>query len=115
MASFQLDDIRAAAEAKYGSYDIMDGDNVLVSLLNPLKLDKQRREELAALQEEFSSEDTEIEQEEYFARVIRLVADSKRGADALLRMVGKDLTVLATILTQYREHTQVGEASDSQS
>jgi hypothetical protein len=111
MASFSLDDIRAAAERKYGSTDITFGEDV-VRLLNPLRLPKVRRDALLSLQEEMGKEDTD--QAELLAQAIRTIAESEKAADKLLEAVDGDLAILAEIFGHYGESTQVGEASASQ-
>jgi hypothetical protein len=111
MASFSLDDIRAAAERKYGSTDITVGEDV-VRLLNPLRLPKARRDALLTLQEEMGKDDTD--QAELLAQAIRTIAESEKAAEKLLDAVGGDLAILAEIFGHYGESTQVGEASASQ-
>ncbi|WP_371671226.1 phage tail assembly protein [Streptomyces sp. NBC_00289] len=111
MASFSLDDIRAAAERKYGSTDIEFGGET-VRLLNPLRLPKGRRDELMSLQDQLGKDDTD--QAEVLAQAIRTVAESEKAADKLLKEVGGDLALLAEIFGHYGESTQVGEASASQ-
>ncbi|MGW0705087.1 phage tail assembly protein [Streptomyces sp. NPDC002643] len=111
MASFSLDDIRAAAERKYGSTDITLGEDT-VRLLNPLRLPKARRDALLALQEEMGNDDAD--QAELLAQAIRTIAESEKAADKLLEAVDGDLAILAEIFGHYGESTQVGEASASQ-
>ncbi|MFI6275938.1 phage tail assembly protein [Streptomyces sp. NPDC050988] len=111
MASYSLDDIRAAAERKYGSTDIEVGGES-VRLLNPLRLPKTRRDELLALQEQMGKEDSD--QAELLSKAIRTVAQSEKAADTLLGEVGGDLAILAEVFRHYGESTQAGEASASQ-
>lgn len=111
MASYSLDDIRAAAERKYGSTDISLGDDT-VRLLNPLRLPKARRDALLALQEEMGNDDAD--QAELLAQAIRTIAESEKAAEKLLEAVDGDLAILAEIFGHYGESTQVGEASASQ-
>ncbi|MEU5427615.1 phage tail assembly protein [Streptomyces olivoreticuli] len=110
MAQFSLDDIRAAAEARYGSTDIEVGGNV-VRLLNPLRLPKTKRAQLTTLQDRMGAEDAD--QEELFGEAIRLVAESETAATRLLDAVGDDLAVLAEVFDRYGKGSQVGEASAS--
>ncbi|MFI1799856.1 phage tail assembly protein [Streptomyces sp. NPDC020379] len=110
MASFSLDDIRNAAEAKYGSTDIELGDDT-IRLLNPLRLPKATRHQLAQLQDEMGGDDAD--QEELLSEAIRLVAEHREAADKLLAAVGGDLAVLAEIFDRYGRGAQVGEASAS--
>lgn len=118
--SYTLDDIRAAADKKYGSYDINLGDGATVRLLNPLRLHADKRAELSALQTELKGVDTEgdeavadVDQADVFRRMIRTVADVPALAERLIELVGDDLGVLATIVSDYGKGTQQGEASAS--
>ncbi|MEU6572289.1 phage tail assembly protein [Streptomyces sp. NPDC046805] len=113
MAVFSLDNIRAAAEAKYGSTDIELGDGFVARLLNPLRLPKEKRAELLKIQEKLDGDDAD--QEQVLADAIRLVAENDTAGEKLLDAVGSDLAVLAQIFASYSEGTQVGEASASES
>ncbi|MFC3504451.1 phage tail assembly protein [Micromonospora krabiensis] len=104
----KLDDIRAAAEAKYGSLDIEVGDKT-VRLLNALRLPKAKRDQIAALQDSLKAEGAD--QEEIMRELIRVAADTKAGGDLLVKAIGDDLTVMAEVLAEYGKRTQVGEAS----
>ncbi|AKY03326.1 tail assembly chaperone [Streptomyces phage Aaronocolus] len=107
MASYSLDSIREAAEAKYGSTDI-DLGNGVVRLLNPLRLPKTKRDELASLQDKLEQDG--VDQETVLSDAIVLVAESESKGKALLKAVGGDLAVLAEIFETYGKGTQVGEA-----
>ena len=118
MATFTLDSIRDAAEAKYGSMDIPVGD-VLVRLLNPLRLTKEKRSALIAAQKDLEvqekSEGVEnVDQAVVFQNILRLVAENDFQAEALVTELGDDLAVLASVFEMYSEGTQAGEASASQ-
>jgi hypothetical protein len=115
MATFTLDSIREAAEKKYGSTDIPFGEGKVVRLLNPLRLEKEKRKALMSIQDRLEEEGEEVDQEDVLADAIRLVADDKKMADALLKEIGDDLAVLAEIFSTYTGEAQVGEASASQS
>lgn len=110
MSTFMLDDIRAAAEAKYGSTDIDLGTRT-VKLLNPLRLPKKQRDALMAVQEKLNGEGAD--QEALLSEALSLVADSPTAAKALLAAVGGDLAVLVEVFKRYSEGTQAGEASAS--
>lgn len=110
MASFKLDDIRAAAEAKYGSTDIEVGEET-VSLVNVLRLPKTKRDELMAIQEKLDGEG--VDQAAVLSDAIRLVAKTEKQAETLLAAVGDDLAVLVELFNKYTAGTQVGEASAS--
>ncbi|AGM12192.1 tail assembly chaperone [Streptomyces phage Zemlya] len=105
MASYSLDSIREAAEAKYGSTDI-DLGNGVVRLLNPLRLPKTKRDELAKLQDRMDEEGAD--QETVISDAILLVAESESKGKALLKAVGGDLAVLAQIFETYGKGTQAG-------
>ena len=117
MSKFTLDDIRNAAEAKYGSMDIPVGD-VLVRLLNPLRLTKEKRSALIAAQKDLQVEEEgdipDIDQVELFQGILRLVAENESQAEVLITALGDDLAVLAIVFEMYSKGTQAGEASASQ-
>ncbi|MGV9312588.1 phage tail assembly protein [Streptomyces sp. NPDC003691] len=110
MASYTLDDIRAAADRKYGSTDIQTGDE-MVRLLNPLRLPKSKRDVLLGLQEQMVRDDAD--QAELLSQAIRTVAASETAADSLLAAIDGDLAVLAEVFGRYGDNTQAGEASAS--
>lgn len=105
MASFSLDDIRAAAERKYGSTTIGD-----VELLNPLRLKAEDRKALLKLQDDMQADDAD--QEDLIRQSIVLVAKNKADARALVADL--DLAMLVTIFEHYGKETEAGEASASQ-
>lgn len=107
MAKFTLDDIRAAADAKYGSTDIETSKGE-VSLVNPLRLPKAKRDALVAIQEQMSAEGAD--QEKVLADAIRLVASNATMAEALIEDVDGDLAMLVQIFASYSAGSQVGEA-----
>ena len=86
MAAFTLDDIRAAAEAKYGSTDIQVGDTrPAAQPAAPAR--RSARAELMAVQKQLDArtrDAAEIDQEELLADAIRLVAETKAQAATLL-------------------------------
>lgn len=104
----KLDDIREAAEAKYGSLDIEVGEKT-VRLLNALRLSKKTRDQIAKVQEDLKADGAD--QEALMRELIRLMADTKANGDLLLKAVGDDLTLLAEIMAEYGKKTRVGEAS----
>lgn len=108
--TFTLDDIRAAAEKKYGATEIDLGTRV-VSLVNALRLPKGRRDELLKLQDRLQEEGAD--QEELVKEAILLVAATEGEGKALLKAVGDDLAVLMEIFQNYAGETELGEASAS--
>lgn len=112
MATFTLDDIRAAAEAKYGSTDIDLGEFGILSLVNPLRLPKEKREALGKIQDRLSEDG--VDQGDVMREAIRIVANDSIKAQRFLEIVGDDLGMLATVFSSYSEGAQMGEASASQ-
>lgn len=110
--SFSLDDIRAAAEAKYGSTDITLGNGDVCRLLNPLRLSKENRSALIAVQAKLEEDDAD--QDAILSESLLLVAEHAKHGKALLKELNGDLTLIATIFEKYNEGAQVGEASPSQ-
>lgn len=108
MANFTLDDIRAAAEAKYGSTDIDLGGGEILRLVNPLRLSKEKRDRLTSIQNDLDAEDAD--QGDVMREAIRIVADDGEKAERFLGYVGDDLALLATVFETYSGDAQVGEA-----
>jgi hypothetical protein len=110
MANFSLDDIRAAAEKKYGDTTIDLGDEQMV-LVNPLRLDKEKRKALTSIQErsEEGADEGDVMRE-----ALRLATSTPAAAEKFIDIAGDDLTLLATVFESYTEGVQMGEASASQ-
>jgi len=118
MSAVTLDSIRQAADAKYGSYDIELPDGSVTRLVNPLRLGDKARAELKVVQKnlsESSDADNDLDQVDLFEEAITVVAETKGQATRLLKLVNRDLALLAEIFSAYGENTQVGEASASAS
>lgn len=109
--TFDLDSIREAAEKKYGNVTITFGDDS-VRFLNPMRMSKERRAKLVALQDQLDAafKDEDGDQGALLADGIRIIADDDKAADRLLAQVGNDLTILASLFEKYTEGTQAGEA-----
>ena len=110
-----LDSIRAAAEKQYGSFDIDLGNGEVARLLNPLRLPKEVRAKLTSLEAaaEAAGDDAD-HTEEQIEETLRLLAQTPEQAEALFAALGGDLALMATIMEQYSDNTQAGEASPSQ-
>ena len=106
MATFKLDDIRAAAEAKFGHTDIELPDGQTVRLLNALQLPKDKRELLTKSQDDNDDKD----QVEVFQNMIRIVARSDHEAEKLINAAGDNVAFLVGIFDAYGKSTQLGEA-----
>ncbi|MEU5446884.1 phage tail assembly protein [Streptomyces californicus] len=109
MATFSLDDIRSAADAKYGSTDIQIDDKTTVVLRNPLRLSKTERDELGSLQDKLDGDEA-LDQADVLADAIRLVAKDKKIAEKLIEQIDGDLALLAQVFSTYSKGTQAGEA-----
>lgn len=116
MASFTLNDIIAAADAKYGTTDIDLGEQTVV-LINALRLSDAKRAELEAVQKRMSAaEDDESENADQAAMLrdaLRIVAKTPDQAEALIAALGEDLALLVEVFERYSKGTQAGEASPS--
>ncbi|WP_263729959.1 phage tail assembly protein [Cellulomonas sp. SG140] len=112
MSTMTLDDIRAAAEAKYGSFDVeLDGSTV--RLVNPLRMTKAKRKAVLDLQSKLNDEGSD--QEELLGELIVAVAENPSAGKALVKSIGGDLAMLAVLFEGYSQQVQVGEASASAS
>jgi hypothetical protein len=112
MATFTLDDIRAAADKKYGSTDIPLGDGSVVKLVNPLRLPKDKRDTLSGIGERMEVEG--VDQADVLADALRAAAASATEVEKLISEIGGDLAVLVTLFEHYTNGVQAGEASASQ-
>ena len=124
MATFSLDQIKAAADAKYGSLDIplSDKQGDVVRLLNPLRMSEAQRAELRVIQDKLNdisasqegedevSEDAVKEQTDLIAEMLLAVAENKTAGQKLLDALGGDLAMTMVVFEQYTEGTQAGEA-----
>lgn len=108
MSQFSLDDIRAAAEAKFGHMDITLSEDENVRLINVLRLPKEKRELVMKIDDRLDEEGAD--QGDVLADLIRTVSESEEQANKLIEAVGDDLSVLIQIFSDYTKGTQVGEA-----
>ena len=113
MAGMQLDDIRRAADEKYGPYVIEGVEGGPVTLLNPIRLSKEKRANLTGLQR--VQEDPAADHDRLLRDMVRIVAESTSDAERLLEEIGDDNAVLAELLNAYGRAVQPGEASPSPS
>ena len=111
-----LDDIREAAEKRFGNMEIVLDESTTVVLRNPLRLSKSEREELQGLQEGLNEKEnpTQEEQIEMLVEILLLVSESKSATRRLVDHLEGDPTELMAIFGLYQDGMQVGEASPSQ-
>lgn len=105
-----LDSIREAAELKYGN-QVLDLGGEEITLLNPLRLSKEKRKALSELEQPDAEED--VDEIDYFEKVFALVS-SEAEAKKIRAALGDDVTLYAALLEAYYQAGQVGEASHSQ-
>lgn len=125
MPTITLDQLRAAADAKYAALIIpgvqYEVDGVVVSvevhLRNPLRLSREARAALAALQSDVQSATAEGEEPadavDSMREMISLLAGSQEQADAILSVVGEDAGLMAALLEHFGAQTSAGEALPS--
>lgn len=106
-----LASIRAAADRKYGPYELQLSDGSVVSLLNPLRLDDEKYEVLIAAE----NPDDKRKPREMFEEIIRTVARSASDAEALIAEAAGDVPTLAELVKDYGKSAQPGEAEPSAS
>jgi len=122
-SSFTLDDIRAAADEKFGGTEIAG-----VELRNVIRLDKEERAALKAYQEKAKAEKADDDNEdidedaifnELFELVEILVGDPQKSAElrkALCDSKGRpQIDLLQVVIEKYTEDQKAGKASPSQS
>lgn len=108
-----LDEIRAAADKKYGSTDIDLDEGRVCKLRNVLRLQKEERDELKTYQELLKADDAD--QAEVLGEMLRIVAADKETAEELLLDIDGDLAVLMTLFREWSSGTELPEASASPS
>lgn len=94
-STFTLDDIRAAADAKFGG-TVVAG----VELRNFIRLDKAERAELKAYQES-KDDDNDDELFDRLSTLIRILAADKGAAEQLLNSLNRQEDLLVTIIDKY--------------
>lgn len=112
-----LDDIRAAAEAKFGATEIPLGDGAVCRLLSPVRMSKAKRAALVELTKSKGDEDDETavdDTEETLVGVIKLAAETEEQANRLLAFLtieGEiDLGMASVVVESFLKAQQVGEA-----
>lgn len=121
MSNFTLDGIREVADKKYAATNIRVDDETTVVLLNPLRLEKAKRDELMNLQSKLEdsgkdeNDGENVDQVEIFRDCFRTVATNTDACNKMLDQVGDDLAVLSELFSVYGDGLQVGEASASAS
>lgn len=102
MPKITLADIQKAADKKYGPLVIAGIEGGDITLVNPLRLPKEKRDAMTALDD--------VEDVDAKLRTLVELAASPEDAKRLLDAVGDDLAVLAELVGDYTGTAQVGEA-----
>lgn len=115
--TYNLDDIRAEMEARYGSMPVVVGDRT-VHLTSILKLDKASRQtvndQLSLMDDMDDDGLTRIDEAvSAMQNVLRTAAGG--DGDYLVEQIGDDILTLQYLVREWGRSTQLGEASDSPS
>lgn len=113
-----LDDIRAAAEAKYGSYTIQLDSTTSITLRNAMRLPKKERDALGELQKRINDAEDINDIDALIEAVkdaLSVIAQEKPLAERLIAEIGDDLPILMQIFAAWSEATMGPEASPSAS
>ena len=116
MPSIQLSDIQAAANKRFGDFEIHVGDEILY-FQPALRLAKDKRRELAAALdiEERAKVESDDDLYDVYQDVFRISARGTGSFDKLKAAVGDDPAVWQELFRSFNEDTQAGEASPSES
>lgn len=115
MATFSLQDIQDAAEAKYGPCIIEGIPGGDVTLVNALRLPKAKRDALVALQAKANDETATLDDSlNVLKQIVTIAAKTPAEATRLLKAIGDDQTMLATVIEKYGEASQQGEITPSE-
>lgn len=108
-SAITLDMIRDAAEKKYGATEVDLGDGKVVHLINPLRISKEKRDEISGLN--FEDFDDPID---YFEKAFA-AASTSADAKAIRKALGEDdVTLYVSLFEAYSQGIDLGEASPSQ-
>lgn len=117
MPSIKLSDIQAAADKKYGDFEVHLPDNEIVSFAPALRLPKaQRRQLAAALNIQKRAEvDDDADIYDVYRDVFRISARQTHGFDKLTEVIGDDPAIWEELANEFLAVTEAGEASPSES
>jgi hypothetical protein len=110
VATIGLDDIRASIEQKYQPLVVDLGEHGQVTLVQAMRLPKEKRAEIASIQDRINgSEGDEDAAAEAMRDLIRTVATGP--VEQLLETAGEDIAFLMEVITQYMAVSRAGEAA----
>lgn len=107
-STMTLDQIRDAADKKYGATVVDLGDGETVELRNPLRLSKEARDKITSIKE-----DEYDDVLDYFREVFEAVA-GKVSTRKLVKALDGDVALYVTLFENYMSGVELGEASPSQ-
>lgn len=118
---FSLDSYQEQADKDYGSYSIRVSPETVVVLLNPLRINQEKRDRLFEIIPEISTdgdEDKSFGPEDLkrlsplIIEILQLVGD--RNVDKLINAISGDFAVVMRIFQDYFKAVGLGEASVSE-
>lgn len=118
-STITLDSIRESLDNKYGAVEVDLGTSS-VQLRNALRLSKEERKALMHVFDDVKGsdgEDSEFDEDvtlESMREMIRLVSDTKEGAEKLIAALGDDLAMFVEVMNEYTKDQKLGEASASE-
>lgn len=117
-STITLDSIRESLDNKYGAVEVDMGTSS-VQLRNALRLSKEERQKLMHVFDDVKSDDNDDEFDEdvtldSMREMIRLVSDTKEGAEELISALGEDLAMFVEVMGEYTKDQKLGEASASE-
>lgn len=107
-----LSSIKEAADKKFAPtvIDLEDGKDPVV-LVNPLRLDKKKRDSLGNMKDALEAEDAEMA--EVLSDILLSAAKTPAQGKRLVAAADGDAAVLLTILNEWTGDSDAGEASTS--
>ena len=109
-----LDDVREKADKQFGdfSFDLTDGTTVV--LANPLRLSKEKREELKNTSEAMTAakeaEDFDALLEALNSQLYAVSKSGRTPINKLIRELDGDLALTLMVVMEWRENTSAGGA-----
>ena len=115
MPSINLSDIQAAADKKYGDFEVHLPDNEIVSFAPALRLPKEARRKLGAALDIEARAKVENEDDlfDIYKDIFRISAKQSDGFARLEAAVGDDPAIWEELTDAFMKDTQAGEASPS--
>jgi tail assembly protein len=110
MPRVTLDDIRRAAEQRYGDFDVTLPDGTTVTLRSRLRMSREDRGLLGDVEQLATAGDTDA-----ITEALRIAAKTPDQGRHLLDALGGDLATAAVLFEQWAQAVSSGESSASAS